>query len=318
MYRFFQINASNNFDLLKLCRILSQRSRQVWLPGGKLPIDESVYEYLGASPAHVFIPRKPHPNGQMSYGLSCRSAVQEMPCLIDFEPYIPGNKVSARTAARLLINRFVDDHPELAPQFVMDAAFGSFSEIEYYRDIGANVTYSMTSKENKWLWDLLLFDCPVDHGRAAIFPFSDGLNAFLVSAFRGINEKGKIIDILTMSSGFTATPPEETEPEVAMVEKAQVDEDGQTVYRTTWANGDVTMEPVTNFMDEDGTFNVKWLSIATSDDIKSALDGKTIAELQTLLDTQGWKVNLLFSLILIFLIYYLENWEEGSSDQSIC
>jgi hypothetical protein len=140
----------------------------------------------------------------------------------------------------------------------------------------------------------------------------------LVSAFRGINEKGKIIDILTMSSGFTATPPEETEPEVAMVEKAQVDEDGQTVYRTTWANGDVTMEPVTNFMDEDGTFNVKWLSIATSDDIKSALDGKTIAELQTLLDTQGWKVNLLFSLILIFLIYYLENWEEGSSDQSIC
>jgi hypothetical protein len=200
----------------------------------------------------------------------------------------------------------------------MDAAFGSFSEIEYYRDIGANVTYSMTSKENKWLWDLLLFDCPVDHGRTAIFPFSDGLNAFLVSAFRAITDKGKMIDILTMSSGFTATPPEETEPQVAMVEKAQVDEDGLTVYRTTWANGDVTMEPVAHFMDDDGTFNVKWLNIATSDDVKSALDGKTVAELQSLLDTQGWKVKLLFSLNLNYFHLILENREEGSSYQSIC
>jgi hypothetical protein len=155
---------------MELCKILSGRSRNVWLPGGKLAIDESVYEYLGTSPAHVFIPRKPHPNGQMSYGLAYKSVEQEMPCLIEFEPYIKGNKVSARGAARKLVSRFVEDHLELAPQFVMDAAFGSFSEIEYYRDIGAYITYSMNSRKNKWLWDLLLFDCPVNFGRCAIFP----------------------------------------------------------------------------------------------------------------------------------------------------
>lgn len=280
---------------MELCKILSGRSRSVWLPGGKLVIDESVYEYLGTSPAHVFIPRKPHPNGQMSYGLACKSAEQEMPCLIDFEPYIKGNKVSARGAARKLASRFVEDHPELAPQFVMDAAFGSFSEIEYYRDIGANITYSMNSRENKWLWDLLLFDCPANFGRCAIFPYSDKENAFIVSAFRAINENGKVIDILTSSSGFGAIAPEEIEPVVAFVEPGVLDEAGQTIYPTTWADGDVTLEPVSHFMDDDGTFNNKWLNIATIDDVKVALSGKTNLELQTLLEAQGWKVCLSFS-----------------------
>ncbi len=264
------------------------------MPGGRLVIDESVYEYLGKSPVHVFIPRKPHPNGQMSYGLACKTAVQEMPCLIDFEPYLPGNKVSARSAARKLITRFQDDHPELAPQFVMDAAFGSFSEIEYYRDVTANVTYSMNSIQNKWLWDLLLHDCPLNQGRCAIFPFSDNENSFLVNAFRAVNEKGKLVDILTMSSGFTATPPQEVEPVVVLVEPGQIDDEGNTVYETTWANGDITMEPASHFMDDDGTFNNKWLNIATKEDIQGALDGMTIAELHTLLDAQGWKVFLMF------------------------
>ncbi len=294
-YRFFQFNGSKDFKIMNLCQILSKRARVAWLPGGKLVIDESVYEYLGGSPVHVFIPRKPHPNGQMSYGLACKSAVQEMPCLIDFEPYLPGNKVSARSAARKLITRYVEDHPELSPQFVMDAAFGSFSEIEYYRDVMANVTYSMNSKQNKWLWDLLLHDCPLNQGRCAIFPFSDNENAFLVSAFRTINEKGKVIDILTMSSGFTATPPEEVEPEVVLVEPGEPDNVGNTFYPTTWANGDKTMEPASHFMDEDGTFNNKWLNIATKEDILAALDGMTIAELQTVLDAQGWKVFFSFS-----------------------
>lgn len=284
-----------DIDLDKLCKILSTRARQVWLPGGRLVVDESVYEYLGESPVHVFIPRKPHPNGQMSYGLACRTANQEMPCLLDFEPYIPGNKVSAREAARRLIGRFVKDHPELAPQVVLDAAFASFSEMNYYKDLEVNITYSMPANESKWLFELLLHGCDVNQGRTAVYPFPDGENAFLVSAFRAINDNHKIIDIYTASSGFGAQPPAEVEPIVTLVEAFEADEEGDRVYRTTWADGDVTMEPVSSFMDEDGTFNFKWLDIATSEDIRAALDGKTNEQLQSICDLQGWKVLQLFS-----------------------
>jgi Transposase IS4 len=279
-----------DIDLIDLCRILSERARKVWLPGGRLVIDESVYEYIGESPVHIFIPRKPHPNGQMSYGLACRSSTQELPCLLDFEPYLPGNRVSAREAARRLVGRFVEDHSELAPQFVLDAAFGSFSEIEYYKDIEVNVTYSMPSNENKWLWDLLLHDCPIEQGRCAIVPYSDGQNSFLVSAFRTMNEKHKVIDIYTASNGFGAQPPDEIEAVVTFVEGAQFDESGTRLYQTSWASGEVTMEPISSFMDEDGTFNDKWLSIAALDDVKAALTDKTNEQLHLILDTQGWKV----------------------------
>jgi len=277
-------------DIMKICEMIRGRAREAWLPGGRLVVDESVYEFLGDSPVHVFIPRKPHPNGQLSYGLACRSASQEMPCLIDFEPYLPGNKVTPREAARRLIRRFVEGNPELAPQFVLDSAFGSFSEIEYYRDIEVNVTYSMSSKEKKWLWDLLLHECPVNNGRTAVHPYSDGNNAFLVSAFRAMNEKHKLFDILTVTNGFYATPPDEIEEIVTLVEPAQDDGEGGLAYPTTWASGEVTLEPVSSFMDEDGTFNNLWLEIATSDDIKSALKGKTVEELCLILDAQGWKV----------------------------
>lgn len=315
-YRFFQINGNMSVDLMNLCEIIRGRAREVWLPGGRLVVDESVYEFLGYSPVQVFIPRKPHPNGQMSYGLCCRSAIQEMPCLIDFEPYIPGNKVSARSAARRLISRFVDVHPELAPQFLLDSAFGSFSEIEYYRDIEVNVTYSMSSKEKKWLWDLLLHECPVNHGRTALHPYSDGNNAFLVSAFRAMNEKHKIVDILTISSGFTAIPPDEIEAVVALVEPGQDDGRGGIVYPTSWASGEVTLEPSSSFMDEDGTFNSLWLEIATAEDIKGALIGKTVEELRTILDVQGWKVHSLISRNIARLTIFVEIWQERSSFES--
>ena len=55
------------------------------------------------------------------------------------------------------------------------------------------------------------------------------------------------------------------------------------------------MELVSSFMDEDGTFNLKWLDIAISDDIRAALDGKTNEQLQSICDLQGWKVLQLFS-----------------------
>jgi hypothetical protein len=118
-----------------------------------------------------------------------------------------------------------------------------------------------------------------------------------VSAFRAINENSKVIDILTSSSGFGAIAPEEIEPVVACVEPGVLDEAGQTIYPTTWADGDVTLESVSHFMDDDGTFNNKWLNIATIDDVKAALSGKTNLELQTLLEAQGWKGCHFFSFV---------------------
>lgn len=38
-----------------ICSLITERWQKVWIPGNVVVIDESVYEYQGESPVHVFV-----------------------------------------------------------------------------------------------------------------------------------------------------------------------------------------------------------------------------------------------------------------------
>lgn len=42
-------------------------------------------------------------------------------------------------------------------------------------------------------------------------------------------------------------------------------------YETHWGDGSITWQQARSFMDDDGTFNVSWLKIASAEDIRDAL-----------------------------------------------
>jgi len=65
--RFYHIQGNAGPEISVFCDLLNQVWLAIWLPGGVLVIDESLWEFLGLSPNHVNIPRKPHPNGHVVY-----------------------------------------------------------------------------------------------------------------------------------------------------------------------------------------------------------------------------------------------------------
>lgn len=253
-------------------------------------VDESVYEFFGASPCHVYIPRKPHPNGLLSYGLSGYTSIMKLPMLLDIEPWVPSNKLSARESASVLVDRLRSSHRHLQPHIVMDSLFGSFSDVRKYYAKGVLVTASMQQKPKSWLWDMLVWNCPLNSGRAALLPLDEGDHYFLASLYHTRTESNKIIDIRTVTSAFSFAPPEASEPTVARVGQRRTSERGIFEYETHWRDGDVTWQQAQSFMDVDGTFNIYWLQKAQPEDIRAALADLSVDQLVDVCRHQSWKV----------------------------
>lgn len=258
-------------DIIKLCKHLRGCWQLAWQPGNTLVVDESVYEFFGSCPCHVFIPRKPHPNGLLSYGLSGYTAVMKLPMLLDVEPWVPLNKFSGRESGARLINRFSKAFPALRPHIIMDSLFGSFSDLEDYYSKGVFVTMSMTEKPNQWLWDLLVWKCPLNSGRAALMPLEGTEDHYLASSYHVESDSGKMIDIRTITSAFSFEEPERAEDMVASILSRRSGDEGFFEYETLWTAGDTTWEQARSFMDDDGTFNYKWLEFAEEEDIRACL-----------------------------------------------
>lgn len=277
-------------NIFELCRVASARWQKAWLPGNTLVVDESVYEYLGASPCHVYIPRKPHPNGLLSYGLSGYTAVMKLPMLLDMEPWVPSNKLTARESAEALVDRFRIAHPHLQPHIVMDSLFGSFSDVRKYYAKGVLVTMSMAQKPKSWLWDMLGWRCPLNSGRASLLPLDENNHYFLASLYHTRTESDKIVDIRTVTSAFSFEPPEASEPTVARIGGRRSTSQGLFEYETHWLDGDITWQLGQSFMDADGTFNIYWLQKAKGEDIREVLADLTVDQLTCICRHQSWKV----------------------------
>jgi Transposase IS4 len=262
----------------------------MWLPGNIVVIDESVYEFTGSSPCHVYIPRKPHPNGLLSYGLSLYTAELKLPVLFDLEPHVPSNMLSARDSAKRLVGRLLTSHGNsIRPHVVMDSAFGSFTDLDYYISKGVVCTFSMSSKERPWLWDMLSWQCPLDAGRVALLPMETPDHHILASCYHVLSESGKIIDIRTATTGFGWEKPDILEPRVSKIGEHRLDPNGLFEYETHWADGDITWQHSSSFMDSDGTFTDIWLEQAKEDDIADALGDLTAEQLIAICESKSWK-----------------------------
>lgn len=99
---------SENIDALSAA--LSKAVNDVWEPTSLLAIDETVFAYEGNSPVRVYIPRKPHPNGLLSYGMCTWVYVagRKLPVLLDTLPFSStATKMSAQESMMELVRRFV-------------------------------------------------------------------------------------------------------------------------------------------------------------------------------------------------------------------
>lgn len=113
--------------------------------------------------------------------------------IASIKPYLPGNRVSARDAARRLAERFQQNHSHLQLHLVADSAFGSFKEDNFYLDKGVMVTMSMSYKEKPWLWDLLAHRSPLDCGRSALVPADESNSAIFANTFHTKSDSDKIM-----------------------------------------------------------------------------------------------------------------------------
>lgn len=239
-------------------------------------VDESLYEFNGACPVKRYIPRKPHPNGLLVYGLAGYFNVGEhqLPYVLDFEPYVLENLVSAQDAMMALYKRLIERKPTLCPHLVVDSAFGSFDKLKDIVNTGGNATMSMPATTKLWLWELLDFNCGIDEGRLALLPAEN----VVVSSFKVLAESGNEHQIKTISSGCTLAADPADEEVVAMVTQRREGRT-QTEYLTKFMDGHTEWLDARSFIDDDGVVNMAWLQFVNSDDLLAAFESYTHPQL---------------------------------------
>lgn len=278
-------------------------------------MDESLYEFNGECPVRRFIPRKPHPNGLLVYGMASyvHAGADQLPVVLDLEPYALDNQVTPQEAMMRLARRLRTRKPHLQPHLVVDAAFGSFDRLRELREVGTSpvsvlshshavglsATMSMAATVTPWLWDLLDWNCGVDEGRLALLP-----DNIVVSSFKVMSETGTFHQIKTISSGCSVDGEELVEEEsVVRVSARRRTPDDQLEYETYFADGHTEWLLAGQFIDADGTVNDAWLAFSERNDLEEAFASFTLLQLkvprppsplllpslQEMSAAQGWK-----------------------------
>ena len=286
--RFYMVQSNVGPSILEFTAILNARWLSIWRPGGVVVIDESLWEFLGQSPNHITIQRKPHKNGHLAYQLAGYTGTIQMPMVYCLSPYVFGNKLAPRLQARKLMEMFLPKDQTV--HLVCDSAFGSFEEALHFQSLGVCVTYSMNVTPKNYLWDLLAFECPSESGRVAVVPLGDYGQPAVVSYYRAVDDKGDIHDLRTLTTSFSWSIESGNEYQVTAVQRSRVLDDGTREYETLYSDGKVLWQPVSIFMDEDGTFTTQFLAFAQADDIQAALEGLTVPELEVICEAQNFSV----------------------------
>ena len=135
------------------------------VPGETNAFDETVYSYQVSSKKKeklelvdpvpkVFIPRKPHPNGLLTYKL-CGELSKKATYTIVLVPHFQFPQITPTNAMRKAISIFKNYFPSTKLHVVADSAFGSLQELEILTNSDTLATFSMCSTERSWLWELL-------------------------------------------------------------------------------------------------------------------------------------------------------------------
>jgi hypothetical protein len=135
---------------------MGDTASSLFSPGTVVVVDESLYEFNGGCPVRRFIPRKPHPNGLLVYGMASyvHAGADELPVLLDLEPYALGNLVTPQEAMMRLAHRLRTRKPHLQPHLVVDSAFGSFDRLRQLRDLGTSPVFVLSSRSRSICYDV--------------------------------------------------------------------------------------------------------------------------------------------------------------------
>lgn len=151
-------------EFLQLFSVMREANRRCWTGEGLVVLDETLYEYQPSAETRsefernldpipvVFIPRKPHQHGLLNYQLVTRSSRTRLPYVIDFEPKIT-LEVTPRSAMFSIVSRWDAKLPAL--HLVADSAFSGITAVADLGKKGLRVTCSMSSNEQKLVWELL-------------------------------------------------------------------------------------------------------------------------------------------------------------------
>lgn len=272
---------------MHLAHRLGEAAQAVIQPGSILVIDESLYEFNGSDcPVKRYIPRKPHPNGLLVYGLAGYFIMgqHQLPYTLDFEPYVLDNRVGAQEAMMVLYSRILGRFPHLKPHLVVDSAFGSFEKLSDIVNSGGNATMSMPANVESWVWETLDFNCGIDEGGLAFLPNEN----IIISSYKVLTETGNEHQIKTISSGCTLDPAEEDEEGVVLKITDRRVSKNKLEYYTHFADGQKDWLPAHDFIDDNGTANFAWLQFADENDLKSAFASYTHKQLQVLFNVLIW------------------------------
>jgi hypothetical protein len=182
-----------------------------------------------------------------------------------------------------LHHRLHERHPEFRLHVVADSAFGSFDRLAELNTAGGDATLSMPSQTKPWLWELLDWGCAVDEGRVAFSPAS----GIVVSSFKVMSETSTLHQIKTISSGCGLDAGEAGEEAVIAVADRRDNPEGQREYLTRFADGRTDWLLARDFIDEDGTTNLTWLTFADDEDLQQAFGSFTANELRVRLSVSS-------------------------------
>ena len=143
----------------------------------------------------VHIPRKPHPNGLLIHLVTFQLAttiqspidpVEALPFILIMQPHLQyGDSGPQENFSDAL-----ETWSELSSShFVADAAFGSWDVLQEVASKGASSTFSWSTKDTPWLWNLLSHGLPPNCWRVAV----NAKKGCIASIHAVVSDKGRMV-----------------------------------------------------------------------------------------------------------------------------
>lgn len=197
----------NEEELKELISHFNKIFQSLIIPSGECTIDETVFSYepkvetknkmmnQGDQIPLVYIPRKPHPNGLLTYVLACTTPRSNKPFVLNLVPFKKFPQITAREALQECVQQWPYTHP---PHITGDSAFGSPEFFNLTTPNGSQVfgTFSISSTILSQIWKALSFGCAQDTWRIAT------KGDLLASVLTSVDDKGKMAMHQLLTNAF--------------------------------------------------------------------------------------------------------------------
>lgn len=141
-----------------------------------------------------------------------------MPYILDILPHLQYGDYNSGKMLELALKHWPAGHAK--PHLFADAAFGTWKAIDQVSTWGGTATFSWTSSNTSWLWELLSHSLPANHWRAAYLPTLDCVatsHALVDSSQKKVYQQivSTAWDVCQPTSTAEQEPEEEEEREAA-------------------------------------------------------------------------------------------------------